>query len=361
MAKTTKINNRRYLGNKYRLLSFIQKVVEDECENVNTVVDIFAGTGVVASGFQEKQLITNDILYSNYISNYAWFSAESYHKDLLENMIDAYNDRKEKEENYMTQNFANTYFSLEDCAKIGFIREDIEKKYGQGKINFRERAILITSLLYAMDKIAKTCGHYDAFRQGVEFDVHLELHLPDVSEVNHPNNQCFNVDSNDLARDIAADLVYIDPPYNSRQYCDAYHLLENVARWEKPEVFGVARKMDRSRLKSRYCTKSAAEAFEDLIQNLDCRYILLSYNNMAAKGNDRSNAKISDEDIFRILNNKGEVKVFSENYKAFTTGKSDIADNQERLFLCTCNPVRSTGLHAFHELFVPPVAACLEV
>lgn len=337
MAKTTKINNRRYLGNKYRLLPFIQRVVDDECEDVNIIVDIFAGTGVVASAFQEKQLVTNDILYSNYISNYAWFSAEPYHKDLLENMIDAYNDRQEKKENYMTQNFANTYFSLEDCAKIGFIREDIENKYGQGRINFRERAILITSLLYAMDKIAKTCGHYDAYRRGVEFDVHLELHLPDVSEVNHPDNQCFNVDSNDLARDIAADLVYIDPPYNSRQYCDAYHLLENVARWEKPEVFGVARKMDRSHLKSRYCTKSAAEAFEDLIKNLNCRYILLSYNNMAAKGNDRSNAKISDDDIFRILNNKGEVKVFSENYKAFTTGKSDISDNQERLFLCTCN------------------------
>ncbi len=58
---------------------------------------------------------------------------------------------------------------------------------------------------------------------------------------------------------------------------------------------------------------------------------------MAAKGNDRSNAKISDDDIFRILKNKGEVKVFSENYKAFTAGKSDISDNQERLFLCTCN------------------------
>ena len=95
--------------------------------------------------------------------------------------------------------------------------------------------------------------------------------------------------------------------------------------------------MDRSHLKSRYCTKSAAEAFEDLIKNLNCRYILLSYNNMAAKGNDRSNAKISDDDIFRILKNKGDVKVFSENYKAFTAGKSDISDNQERLFLCTCN------------------------
>jgi len=58
---------------------------------------------------------------------------------------------------------------------------------------------------------------------------------------------------------------------------------------------------------------------------------------MAEKGNDRSNAKISDEDIFRILNAKGEVHSFAENYKAFTTGQSDINDNQERLFLCICN------------------------
>ena len=114
-------------------------------------------------------------------------------------------------------------------------------------------------------------------------------------------------------------------------------MLENVARWEKPQVFGVARKMDRTKLKSKYCTKNATKTFEDLIQNLNCKYILFSYNNMATKGNDRSNAKISDDDIFRILHNKGKVKVFSEDYKAFTTGKSDIENNQERLFLCICN------------------------
>ena len=140
-----------------------------------------------------------------------------------------------------------------------------------------------------------------------------------------------------LVRKIVADLVYIDPPYNSRQYCDAYHLLENVARWEKPEVFGVAKKMDRTALKSKCCTRSAAEAFDDLIKQLKCKYIVLSYNNMAQKGNDRSNARISDDDIIRILSAKGEVKIFSEEYKAFTTGKSDIEDNQERLFLCICS------------------------
>lgn len=144
------------------------------------------------------------------------------------------------------------------------------------------------------------------------------------------------MDANELAGRLDVDLVYIDPPYNSRQYCDAYHLLENVACWEKPQVFGVARKMDRSGLKSDYCTKRAARAFEELIRSVHARYILLSYNNMAEKGNGRSNAKISDEDILRILGKKGKVKVFSEDYKAFSTGKSDIQENQERLFLCEC-------------------------
>ena len=73
-----------------------------------------------------------------------------------------------------------------------------------------------------------------------------------------------------------------------------------------------------------------------MIANVNAKYILLSYNNMAKKGNDRSNAKISDEDIYRILEQKGKLTVFSEDYKAFTTGKSSIDNNKERLFLCKC-------------------------
>lgn len=334
--KMTKINNRRYLGNKYKLLPFITKIVEEECENVNTVADIFAGTGAVASAFTDKKLITNDIMYSNYICHLAWFGSEEYSEEKIIALIMEYNNRKIEQDNYMSENFANTYFSLEDCRKIGFIRQDIEDRFVKGNINARERALLITSLLYAMDKIANTCGHYDAYRQGVEFEKHLELAVPQPDEHLNENNVCYNMDTNELAADMEADLVYIDPPYNSRQYCDAYHLLENVARWEKPEVFGVARKMDRTALKSDYCTQKATAAFAKLIDSIHAKYILLSYNNMAEKGNDRSNAKISDDDIMRILNKKGRVKVFAEDYKAFSTGKSDIKENQERLFLCTC-------------------------
>ena len=334
--KTSLINNRRYLGNKYKLLPFITKVVNEECSDIDSVADIFAGTGAVSSAFTEKLLITNDLMYSNYICNYAWFGAEEYDPQTIIDCVVRYNSLSDLEDNYMTENFSDTYFSRDDCAKIGYIREDIESLYENDRINQRERAILITSLLYAMDKIANTCGHYDAYRKGVVFEKTLELYVPLAEVHNTADNQCYNTDANELVKDITADLVYIDPPYNSRQYCDAYHLLENVARWEKPEVFGVARKMDRSTMKSKYCTQSATEAFEQLIGDIKAKYILLSYNNMAEKGNPRSNAKISQQDIMRILEKKGEVKVFSESYKAFTTGKSDIDDNQERLFLCRC-------------------------
>ena len=331
---SAEIQNRRYLGNKFKLLNFISDVVSKNCSEVETVADIFAGTGAVAAAFSEKNIITNDLLYSNYICNLAWFGSENVRLNFLSSLIEEYNQHRNFEENYMTENFSDTYFSKIDCSKIGYIREDIEQKFFAGIISERERAILIASLIYAMDKIANTCGHYDAWRRGVIFERHLTLPVLKVPAKNNKLNRCFNEDANGLVRHTKADLIYIDPPYNSRQYSDTYHLLENVARWEKPPVYGVALKLDRKNLKSDYCTQKATATFEDLIQNCKAKYILFSYNNMAKKGNERSNARISDNNIFRILEAKGEVEVFSKQYKAFTTGKSNIRGNEERLFLC---------------------------
>ncbi len=335
-----KINNRRYLGNKYKLLSFITETVKLECKNVNTVFDVFAGTGAVASAFLDKTVIVNDILYSNHLAHLAWFSPEEFNLDKVSSLINHYNSLPDVEEsNYMVENFSGTYFSKEVCVKIGYIREDIEKQFSSNNINNRERAVLVTSLLYAMDKIATTCGHYDAYRKGAEHNNNFVLELPDVQEKLSPGNRCYNTDSNILASEIECDLAYLDPPYNSRQYCDCYHLLENVAKWEKPEVKGIARKMNREHLKSNYCTNKAVSAFEDLINKLRCRYILLSYNNTEDKANSRSNARLTDDDIIRILSRKGRVKVFSQSYKAFTTGKSENNTNEERLFLCVVDNV----------------------
>ena len=121
--KQSFINNRRYLGNKYSLSEFIRKTVEQNCKGVNIVVDIFSGTGAVSNAFKDKMLITNDLLYSNYISNYAWFGYEKYSSKKIIDLIYKYNQVKTNENNYMRENFADTFFSADDCSKIGYIRE----------------------------------------------------------------------------------------------------------------------------------------------------------------------------------------------------------------------------------------------
>ena len=350
---TISINNRRYLGNKYNLLDFIKYIINAECDNIKILADIFSGTGAVAYAFLDKQLITNDNMYSNYICHIAWFSPKKYSQKKILKYIKEYNSLVIAEDNYVSNNFSDTFFSRENCRKIGYIRENIEELYNAKKINFKEKAILITSLLYAMDKIANTCGHYDAYIKNNKsyLEKKLELQVPISIKNLNSKNVCYNMDSNKLVKNIEADLVYIDPPYNSRQYCDTYHFLENIARWDKPEVKGISRKMNRNTLKSLYCTNKATETFEDLISNIKSKYILLSYNNTSNKGDCRSNAKIADNDIIRILKNRGKVKVFSRDHKLFNTGKSNIKDNVERLFLCECydfdemvqSPINYTG------------------
>lgn len=145
--KQSFINNRRYLGNKYSLSNFIKKTVEENCKDINVVIDIFSGTGAVSNIFKDKILITNDLLYSNYISNYAWFGHGKYSKEKIIEIIYNYNQIETQENNYMRNKFSDTFFSADDCSKIGYIREDIELKYRNSEINFKEYSILITSLL----------------------------------------------------------------------------------------------------------------------------------------------------------------------------------------------------------------------
>ncbi len=343
--KMFNINNRRYIGSKARMLNFIDDVIKKEKIEFSSFFDLFGGTGIVGDYFnnQKTKVYVNDLLKSNYLSYLAWFGNNKIDKKKLEDIINKYNSLKNLKDNYFSINFGDTYFSKNNCKRIGYIREDIENKYLNNEINTRERAILITSLLYAMDKIANTVGHYDAYRKNGDLDKKLELCMLDLkSNTNNKNNKIFNEDSNELVRNIKADIVYIDPPYNSRQYSDAYHLLENVATWEKQEVFGVAKKMKRNGIKSKYCSVSAPLAFKDLIENVNAKYIIVSYNNMGTKGAGRSQAKISDEDIMNALSSKGKVKVYETDFNQFNTGKTHIDNHKERLFICKVGKISKT-------------------
>ena len=338
MLRTFNIGNRRYLGNKYKLLSWIKGIIEENCTNVESFFDVFSGTGSVASAFIDKRLVVCDMMKSNYYTALCWFSPQEINREKLTRILEAYNSyNASNEDNYMSQNFSDTYFNRETCQKIGFIRDDIENRLHNGEINEREHACVITSLFYAMDRISHTCGHYDSFIRDGKYEGVLELRMPDNGYHVNEGNHIYCADSNTIADLDEVDIAYLDPPYISRQYCEAYHLLENIALWNKPEVFGVAKKMDRTKMKSRYCKSiQAAVALEDLVRKLRCRYILFSYNNNGKKLQCRSNAKLTDEEIVRILSIRGDVQVFTMNYRGFEAGyEAKNKDNQERLFLCS--------------------------
>jgi adenine-specific DNA-methyltransferase len=326
------IQNRRFLGNKYKLLSFIDHIVYSKCNSFESFCDIFGGTGIVGNHFNKKEIkiISNDLLLSNYIPLKAFLGSENINLEHIERKIDILNNTITQGDNYFSENYGGTFFTIDNARKIGFIRDEIEEISD----NEEERAILLTSLIYAVDKVANTVGHYDAFRKKLDSTNALRLLCPDIRQNCNANNEIYREDANILIRKISCDVLYIDPPYNSRQYCDTYHLLENLVNWKKPPVKGKAKKMDRSNLKSAYCLTKAGAAFADLIENANCKHIFISYNNTGESMNGRSNARISDEQLINILKRRGEVEIFEYAYKAFTTGKSNTNGHTERLFYC---------------------------
>ena len=332
------ISNRRYMGSKFKLLEFIKTSIGEVIGDYSIFVDIFSGTGAVGSYLNNKntQIISNDLLYSNYITNFAFLADEPFDYKKIDALLKEYNQLKGRE-NYFSKHFGDKFFSKLIAKKIGTIRENIEKSYKNSEINFREKAILITSLIYASDKIANTCGHYDAYRENADFNNNLILKQLDIFHDKNQNNILFNQDSNTLFESLSGgvDIVYADPPYNSRQYSSLYHLIENLAKWEKPDVEGKASKMrNRKELNSKYCNKTAIEAFEDLLSSVKAKYFILSYSNMGTKGNDRSNARMSEEDIIRVMKNKGELIIKEMCHQPFSAGKSIISNHKELLFIC---------------------------
>jgi adenine-specific DNA-methyltransferase len=341
------ITQRRYLGSKKKLLNFIDTILQKEDIKFDSFADIFAGTGAVANHFYERsQIIVNDILDSNHHAYNAFFGSDEIREEKLKERLKIYNslDVRRYDDNYFSKNFANTYFDKINSKKIGIIRDDIEKLFEEKLITPREKSYLLTSLIYALDRIANTVGHYDAYRK-IDIPKKELFLLPLSVKSSKYKATIHKSDANELVKQIKADVVYIDPPYNSRQYSDAYHLLENIASWQKQEVFGVAKKINRDHIKSKYSMKSAGVAFGELIDSINAKYILVSYNDMGGSGNSRSQSRISDHEILSALKRKGEVQIYETDFKQFTTGKSNKDDLKERIFLCKVSSTTTIQEH----------------
>lgn len=330
--------NRRYTGSKYKLADWIFDIIDKNC-NGSSFCDIFAGTGIIAQYAltRMKKVVINDFLYSNEIIYKAFFLQESYDKKKIDSYKKDFQciNSQNIDSNYISENFGNKFFSYNDAIIIGEIRERIEKAKD---LTEKEYAILLASLLYSADKIANTVGHYDAYIKGHSLNDRFKFEL--ISPYNTKSKvEIFRQDANLLAKTLQTDIVYIDPPYNSRQYSRFYHVLENITTWKKPKLYGVALKPEPENM-SEYCRNTAFEAFSALINALTCKYIVVSYNNTYASKSSSSINKMTLENIKEVLSAKGKLTCFEKAHQFFNAGKTKFADHKELIFLVE---VKSNG------------------
>ncbi len=326
-----KIESRRYTGSKAKLSSWILSLINEFCDG-EIFADIFAGTGVVAAAASGKfkHTILNDFLFSNYAIYQAFFAKGVWRKTKLEKMATIYNsiNASQLEDNYFSNNFGDKYFSRNTAKLIGMIREDIERI--KKTLTKKEYYILLASLIYSVDRAANTVGHYDAYIQRIPDSSKFTFGL--IEPIKGGNVSIYRKDTNLLAEELKADVVYIDPPYNSRQYSRFYHLLETLTKWEKPELHGVALKPPPENI-SEYCKVKAPEKFSELIKSLNCRHIVVSYNNTYNSKSSSSRNKIRLEEIRDILKLKGSTKMFSKSHRHFNSGKTNFDNHQEHIFI----------------------------
>jgi len=344
----------KYIGNKSRLLPFIDRVINQEkLPSRGVFCDIFTGTTSVAQFYKTKgyKLITCDIMYYSYVFQYAYIKVNSYpsfskliqnEKEIMDikkriqsSSLIKENENKENlqavlnflnnlpgEEGFIYLNYAPTgsytgkyqrqFFSDENAKRIDAIRNRIQFWKKNEWITEEEFFILLASLVNAADFVANISGTYGAFLKIWRSMAlkSLNLLLPNLIE-SKLNHEIYLEDANRLVRNIKCDILYLDPPYNTRQYAANFHILETIAKWDNPKIYGKTGLRPYDGQKSDYNIKGKCEEkFADLIKNTDCKYILMSYNNEGI---------IREKVIKEVLSEKGDLKVFTQPYRRFRT------------------------------------------
>ena len=312
-----------YIGSKYKLSDFIKSTVHSVAgDDLSDKVfcDIFAGTGIVGRIFKDevKQVIANDFEYYSYvlIRNYI-----GNHKPIRdkEKYIEILNELKPVE-GFIYKNYCpgsgsgRQYFSDENGKKTDAVRLQIEKWKKEQEINDDLYYFLLASLLESTDKVANTASVYGAFLKHLKRTARQTMVLePAEFTVNENKHIVYQADSNELIKNTAGDILYLDPPYNARQYGANYHLLNTIALYDQFIPKGKTGLRDYN--KSLYCSKSSVKkAFEELIRNAKFKYIFLSYNNEGL---------MSVDDVKKIMSKYGRYDLMATNYQRFRADKEE--------------------------------------
>lgn len=288
----------RYIGGKNLLLEDIDNTIQQLIgwENINSTIDIFAGSGVVSRLFKSrrKQVLSNDLLTFSFVLNRGSIGINEpldfngLGRDPLEylNGLDSSNVALPDERFFIYNNYSphegceRMYFQNDNAIKIDLVRLQIQNWYEEQKITEDEYFYLLASLLHAIPYVANITGVYAAYLKFWDARTYNKLTLEPIElMLNGEQCVCTNLDYKELLN-VEADLLYSDSPYNSREYLPNYHIMETVAKYDYPELHGKTGMRNYDDQKSSFCKKrTVAEAFETMIRDTQCRHILISYNN----------------------------------------------------------------------------------
>lgn len=357
-----------YIGSKLSLLNFIHFIVEKEIkENISVVGDLFAGTGIVGQSFKRKgyKIVANDIQYYSFVLNKKFLTNNDFvrfeglvneisnlsnyeKKERVLHVLNYLNNLKGKKRGFIFDNyslagtkgkeFERMYFSDENALKIDTIRLKIEEWLKNKKISEREYFYLLGTLIEASDKVANTASVYGAFLKKLKKSAQkkLQLHYNEIL-FGDKENIVFNEDILKILNKEKIDLLYLDPPYNARQYCSNYHLLETISKYDNPVISGKTGLRDYEKQKSNFCSgNKVKEEFKKIVKATNAKYILLSYNNEGL---------MTIKEVQEILSLRGEPKTFILKYKRFKADKTENRNHKsdftyEYLHFVKCNENR---------------------
>ena len=328
----------RFMGSKSKLLSEIWSVVSQF--NVNTVVDLFSGSGVVGYMLkaQGKAVISNDYMAMSATFTKAMVENNSVTLPLEEakNLLIAHKES----DHFVADTFKGLYYSDEENDLIDTLRTNIAAMKDQYK-----QAIAMTALIRACIKkrprgIFTYTGHrYDDGRQDLKKSLSQQF-LEAVEAVNKAvfDNGKINHSKHGDAMDLKvenADLVYIDPPYYSplsdNEYVRRYHFVEGLARdWKGVEIQEHTQTKKFKSYPTPFSTrKGAADAFDKLFKKFANSILVVSYS---------SNSQPTQDEMVAIMAKyKEHVEVIPIDYKYSFGNQSEAKTHrnsvQEYLFV----------------------------
>src|SRR5690606_14114717 len=340
----------RYIGNKTRLLGFIRSVLRDRGIQPGTAVDPFTGTASVARALKRWgfDVVASDIMEYAHVFARAYVQADGAPvfpglEDVLGarpatlGRVVAYLNRIDGRPGFVHEHYSpagtegaqhgRMYFTPENAARIDAVRETIEAWRREGLLSDDGFYVLLAALIEAADRVANTAGVYAAFIRGWQPDALQPLRLRTPRLVAGSGSRALRADAQALLDGLGPfDLLYLDPPYNTRQYPAYYHVPELIAmgwfdgpiplRGKTGLLPDDEKRSDWSRL------RRCEDAFERLIATARCKHILLSYN---AEG------IIPVATIERVLKSYGIAATYRRYAKRYRRYRSD-ADGENRTY-----------------------------